>query len=215
MPHLKYRHIIWDWNGTLLDDMPLALDVVNDMLTRRNMQTITQEQYVTLFDHPVAEFYMAIGFDLGRVPFDEITREFGNGYAAGSANCRLQLGAVDALNILKIGGVSQSILSASHRKPLEENVKLHGVRDYFVELVGLDDYYATSKVEEGRQFLRRLPYDPSEVVLIGDTTHDFTVAEELGCECFLVARGHQSLSRLAATGATVLESLEHLLGRLS
>ena len=209
--HPKYQHVIWDWNGTLIDDMPLSLSVVNDMLACRNMKTINEQQYVTLFEHPVTEFYEAIGFNLDVIPFEQLTKEFGSGYATGCGSCGLQRGAVDALNTLKGRGLSQSILSASHRDPLEQNVKRYGVRNYFMELVGLDNYYAHSKIEQGISFLKRLPYDPQEVVLIGDTTHDFAVAQKLGCACLLVSHGHQSASRLATTGAAVFESLDSLL----
>lgn len=209
--HLEYKHVMWDWNGTLINDMPLALNIVNDMLARRNMKTITEQQYVTLFEHPVTEFYEAIGFNLSEISFDQITKEFGSGYASGCGACGLQRGTVDALNTLKSRGLSQSILSASHREPLEQNVRRHGVRGYFMELVGLDNYYAHSKIEQGISFLKRLPYDPQEIVLIGDTTHDFAVAQKLGCACLLVSHGHQSASRLATTGAAVFESLDSLL----
>ena len=207
----KYQHVIWDWNGTLIDDMPLALSIVNDMLARRNMKTITEQQYVTLFEHPVTEFYKAIGFNLDVVPFEQVTKEFGSAYASGCGACKLQRGAVDALNTLNSRGLSQSILSASHRESLEQNVRRHGVQGYFMELVGLDNYNAHSKIEQGLSFLKRLPYNPQEVVLIGDTTHDYAVAQELGCACLLVSHGHQSASRLATTGAAVFESLESLL----
>ena len=175
------------------------------------MKTITEQQYVTLFDHPVTEFYEAIGFNLDVIPFEQLTKEFGSGYATGCGACGLQRGAAAALNTLKNIGLSQSILSASHREPLEQNVRRYGVGDYFMELVGLDNYYAHSKIEQGISFLKRLPYDPQEVVLIGDTTHDFAVAKELGCSCLLVSHGHQSASRLATTGAAVFESLDSLL----
>lgn len=211
----KYRHVIWDWNGTLIDDMPLALSIVNEMLARRNMKTITEQQYVTLFEHPVTEFYKAIGFNLDVIPFEQLTKEFGSGYAVGSVACLLQRGAVEALKALRSRSISQSILSASHREPLEQNVIRHGVRDFFTELVGLDNHYAHSKIEQGRSFLQRLPYDPREVILVGDTTHDFAVAQELGCGCVLIAQGHQSASRLAVTGAMVLGSLEQLLVGIS
>ena len=41
----KYRHIIWDWNGTLLDDAWLCVEILNEILRRRNEQPVTHERY--------------------------------------------------------------------------------------------------------------------------------------------------------------------------
>ena len=43
---MRYKHIIWDWNGTLLDDRWLCIEAINQTLTKRNMNTITDDEYV-------------------------------------------------------------------------------------------------------------------------------------------------------------------------
>lgn len=187
--------------------MPLAVNIVNDILARRSMPLITVDQYLDLFDHPVSDFYKAIGFDLDRVPFADIAREFGQSYAAHCPSCTLQEGALQTLQHIEELHISQSILSASHREPLERFVLHHGVRRFFSHLVGLDDHFAHSKVEQGRLWLASHHTSPDEVLLIGDTTHDYEVSQELGCDCLLVAVGHQSRQRLERCSVPTFASL--------
>ena len=54
---MRYKHIIWDWNGTLLDDRWLCIEAINKTLTKRNMNTITDNEYVELFCFPVKDYY--------------------------------------------------------------------------------------------------------------------------------------------------------------
>ena len=49
--------VIWDWNGTLADDVRVALQSVNDILARRGREPITLEQYYSYIDTPIRRFY--------------------------------------------------------------------------------------------------------------------------------------------------------------
>lgn len=210
-----YRHIIWDWNGTLLDDRALALRVVNEMLQKRGLTPIDMDDYLELFDHPVMDFYAAIGLGPEVMPISQVAHEFQSGYAAGSRSCQLQPGAEQVLSKLQQQGLGQSILSASHQQVLQQSVGQLGVRSYFAALLGLSDHYAHSKIELGRAWLANQPFHPAQALLIGDTTHDFDVAKSLGCDCLLVARGHQCTSKLSECGVPVLADLRELAERCS
>ena len=76
----QYKHIIWDWNGTLLNDGWLFVDVMNSILTRRGMDTITLEKYREIFGFPVKDYYLKLGFNLKKEPFEKSGLEFIKGY---------------------------------------------------------------------------------------------------------------------------------------
>jgi phosphoglycolate phosphatase len=94
---------------------------------------------------------------------------------------------------------------------LEKTLKLKGISNYFEGVAGLTDHYAVSKVERGKQLIREFNIDNENTWLIGDTTHDFEVATELGVKCILIADGHQSAERLKATKAKLVGSLKELM----
>jgi phosphoglycolate phosphatase len=207
----KYRHIIWDWNGTLLDDSALCVGILNEMLARRGMRSVTIEEYRRRFDFPVIGYYRELGFDFEKEPYDAIAREFIEAYDARRFSCPLQKDAKRAVAAIARMGLDQSILSAYQQPRLEEVVEFFGLRGYFTILAGLDNDYAHSKVESGRRLPERLGCQPSELLLIGDTTHDHEVATAMGVDCILIVSGHQDRDRLERCRIPVLGSLAELL----
>ena len=206
----KYKHIIWDWNGTLLDDVTLSVDIINGILTRRNLKILTLEEYKNIFTFPVREYYIKIGLDFTKYPFEELGIEWMNEYERRRSECNLHTEAERILNHISGLGIEQSILSAYPHKTLIEIVKHHNVDSFFTYLVGLDHIYASSKIELGKILIEKLDHSRGEILLIGDTVHDFEVANEIGADCILVAEGHQSKEKLLKCGTPVLDKLGDL-----
>jgi phosphoglycolate phosphatase len=107
-------------------------------------------------------------------------------------------------------GIKQVILSASQQENLEEQVRHFKIIDYFDRLMGLDHCHATSKVDIGKAWLRESGFDKKEVLLVGDTLHDYETACEIGCDCILLVSGHQSKGRISCLGVPVIESLSEV-----
>ena len=207
----RFRHILWDWNGTLFDDAWLCLEIINELLARRRLPLVDNARYETCFTFPVKEFYRAVGFDFDRDSFEVLAAEFMAVYDVRRFNCRLQPGAHEVLDTLTQRGVAQSILSAYEQSRLDEMVAHLGLRGYFHHQVGLNDYYSSGKVESGKRLIADLGCAPGDVVLIGDSLHDAEVAEAMGTACLLLPCGHYSRARLLSHGAPVLNSLHDLL----
>ena len=66
---MKIKHIVWDWNGTLLNDNWLAIKAINILLKRYNLPLITLEQYLAVFTFPVIDYYKELGFDFNKTSF--------------------------------------------------------------------------------------------------------------------------------------------------
>lgn len=206
--HIKT--VIWDWNGTLLNDIDLCISTINKLLFKRKLPLIDIEKYKEVFSFPVKDYYERIGFDFQKEPFEIPAREFIDAYNHDVVNCKLHDEALSVLNNLKKQGKQQIILSAMEQSALEMTLNQHQIFDFFNEVSGLDNHYAVSKLDNGKALIEKLQLNPSEICLIGDTTHDFEVAEALGCKCILVADGHQSEDRLKETGYDVIGALSEL-----
>jgi len=207
----KYTHLIWDWNGTLQNDSWLCIDVINDLLQKRHKPAITLQQYREIFGFPVRDYYQKAGFDFAIEPFESLAAEYASEYDGRSRECNLQPRAVDILNLCAEKNLSQYLLSASQQRPLEINVTHYGLKKYFHRIVGLSDYYAKGKVDSGRKLVAELDASADSIVLIGDTIHDYEVAQAIGVDCVLFSGGHQSKDRLEKCGTTVVENLIDLL----
>jgi len=202
--------IIWDWNGTLLDDLDLCIGSMNRMLQARHLPQLDVDFYRKVFTFPVMEYYTAIGFDFTKEPWDEAALEFIELYLQSLHTCSLATGAAKVLEFFHSNGYRQAIISAMQHDALLKSVDALGITGYLDYIGGIGDHYAGGKIENALQFFKQFNLIPGEVTLIGDTLHDAEVAGELGCSCILVANGHQSASRLNASGLKVVSTLNDI-----
>lgn len=200
----RLHHIIWDWNGTLIDDAGLCVRVLNELLADWGRGPVTVEAYREEFGFPVRDYYARVGFPLEEEDFESVSRRFISRYYALFAEVRAHLEVVDLIERLRGRGVSHSILSASKQDHLETAVAAFSLAGHFERLVGIGDIFAGGKLEEGRRWVAEMPWRPETVLLVGDTLHDFEVAEALGVPVILLAHGHHSPERLRASGAPVV-----------
>ena len=210
----EYRYLIWDWNGTLLDDAWLCVDVMNGMLRERNLPTKTLDQYRDIFDFPVMNYYVTLGFDFGKEPFEDVGLEFVVRYNQRQHETSLHPEVISVLEYFRNAGYRQFILSAREEKELLKEIVELGVSGYFDGVYGLDDHYAHGKTDVGIRLLQETGIDPRKAVFIGDTRHDAEVAEEIGVDCILIPNGHHTEERLRKCKGTVIPSLVDLSGLL-
>ncbi|MCK5766856.1 MAG: HAD family hydrolase [Candidatus Atribacteria bacterium] len=208
----NYKHIIWDWNGTLVDDVWLVVEIMNKMLKKRHLPGIDSKKYREIFDFPVIKYYIKLGFDFSRESFEKLTVEFISEYYERFNECRLFNHTEEFLKKIRDLGISQSILSASKEDVLIEKIKYYGIEKNFCKIVGLENHYAESKIEKGKKWIVSLNLNPHEVLLIGDTVHDFIVSKHIGSDCQLIANGHNSRKKLEKLGACVVGSMQEMLG---
>ena len=211
----KYKHIVWDWNGTLFDDVLLCMDIMNNILKRRDLKSLTLEEYRDVFTFPVKKYYQKIGHDLSNDNFEKLSIEFISEYENRKYDCKLYPDASNVLDYINNLGISQSILSAYSQQTLEEIINHFAIQKYFIGLIGLDNIYAGGKMENGKRWMEQLGHKKEEVLLIGDTEHDFEVAQELSIDCILITGGHQSKERLLKTKGLVFDSLTDFLNSSS
>ena len=206
----SYKHILWDWNGTLLNDVWLCIDITNAMLTKRRRPNITHQQYYRIFDFPVEGYYERAGFDFTTESFESVCTEYCDQYVRRVHECNLNDNALDVLRWCADNDISQSILSTTEQGRLERMVDVFRASHFFDRVIGQSDAYAKGKTESGKRVLNQLGFQEDMLLLIGDTTHDAQVAKAMGIDCFLVAIGHHAIEKLKRTGIQVLGSLSEV-----
>ena len=200
--------IIWDWNGTLVADVPHVVKMNNLVLEQFGYRHTSEEEYRARFRHPVHEYY----YDLGvtEEDFPKIARVWNKAYVDGFDCVPLASGVAEAVKRFQEAGHKQVIISASQVDQLRAQVahfpEFDGVFD---EVLGLSNQLAVSKVHLAVDYLARTGEKAEDCVFIGDTTHDAETAKAIGCRCFLIEGGHQERKVLdTAENATVLGSLK-------
>ena len=200
-------YILWDWNGTLLDDTQAALDTLNIMLARRGTKPIAMDFYRDHFAFPVKPFYKSIGVCLENEDWDALAQEYHDLYAEQPK--RLNTEAIAALEKVKAAGVKQSIISALRQDLLDEATAFYGVAPYMECIYGVDNLDGASKLDRALELLTHI--DDADPVVIGDALHDKEVADALKVRCVLCGQGSHAAWRLrevAPTGETLLEAVD-------
>lgn len=214
LPTMKYQHLLWDWNGTILDDAWLCVEIMNEQLAQHQLPQLTLEKYAEVFRFPVRAYYQDLGFDFEITPFEQLSDAFIAQYEIRKFECPIRPETLSTLEGLAALGLSQSIVSASSQVSLHQIVQHYGLSDHFDAVRGLDNHHAHGKLEIGREWMSEGRIDPASVLLCGDTLHDHELAEDLGINCVLIYSGHQNLSRLQQSGVPILSSLADLLDRI-
>ena len=206
-----YKYIIWDWNGTILDDLQMNFEVENTLLSRRGRKLIKDiEEYHEKFQFPIIKFYESLDFDLENEKFEDIAREYVLEFDERFYELEVFPDAESVIREFKFKGIEQIILSQTEQRWLEKQVSYHDMAYLFTDLLGARDIYVKGKVGIALEWITKNNIDTSQVLMVGDTIHDYEVAETIGCDCILIARGHQPKEKLLTTGAVVLESIEEL-----
>ena len=198
---MKYKHIIWDWNGTLLNDTSLCTQILNESLKKRDIPEITVQQYKEKFLFPIKTFYESIGFDFDKEPFENSNNEFNTGFVDQFKSLALQPFAKDTIIKFSDQKITQTILSASRHDRLKEQVNFFDITQYLQHVIGTNNLYAHGKEYEGEELLLTLDIPAEETIIIGDTLLDSSVAKYLKIDCALVSNGHNDMKRLKETGA--------------
>lgn len=207
--------LIWDFNGTVMDDLGASVGAVNAMLARRGLPPITREWYTLHLVMPLDAFYAGVGFDMQRERLVDVSEEF-------QRECRKLPRPVfpevrAALERFSQKGMRQLLFSSLYHDTLLEQARERQIQGYFQGIEGLKDRSLGGKEQAVSAYLKAHSIDPKTALVIGDLTTDCTMANYVGAPCALIARGHQHKSVLAQTNAYVLDDatqLDQLLERL-
>lgn len=200
-----YDTIIWDWNGTLLDDLDLSIKAVNVLLKERDLPILTLDRYKDIFGFPVINYYEKAGFDFSKEPFEIPARQYVKLYASGESDLKLFPDVVDTLSFFKDNNYRQIVLSAMKEDNLRKMISNAGISHFFDGIFGIKDNYAREKVSIGKQVVENLNLNPEKCLMIGDTLHDAEVAEQCGFDCILFSGGHVAKQRLETTGFKIID----------
>ena len=204
------KHIIFDWNGTLIDDTWIFVDILNALLKPRNIGLITIEQYRKKFCFPIKQFYKKLGINCNQQSFLQLEKDFVKEYKARMYLPKLFPDTITTLDMLLTKGVTLSILSASNQKILERLLTHYQIKEYFYKIKGVDNYGANGKPENGLDLLKKINCNKKDVLMVGDTDYDYKIAKILEVDCVLMSGGHQTDERLNRISNNVIKSLEKL-----
>lgn len=204
------KNIFFDFNGTIINDVDLCLNLLNDILKKQNKPIVSMERYKEVFTFPIRDYYIAAGVDFNIESYESLAKWFIKEYQPASMKCGLYEGLVETLKLLKSKGYKLYILSASEQNNLFEQCQNYDIVQYFEAIIGIDNIHAASKVSRALDYMKENNLKGEDILFIGDTLHDLEVAEAMNASCMLVSCGHQSKDVLARGNVPVIDSVASL-----
>jgi len=207
---VKYQHIIWDWNGTVINDVKLCVRILNEALTYEKLPSITISNCRKNFSFPVNLFYKSLGLPSSGFNYKALNTFFISRYKSDFLECNLHTGVQSILAVINNFGVNQSILSAGKDSDIKEFVNYHDLNKYFSFISGVRNIRAAGKKEIAKTHLDKIALEPNKILLVGDTVHDFEIADYLGIDCILFSNGHNSEDVLLGKTSRVITNYKIL-----
>jgi phosphoglycolate phosphatase-like HAD superfamily hydrolase len=204
-------HLVWDWNGTLLNDLSLVVASTNTAFASVGGPVVSAEEHRVQFRRPISDYYAEV---LGRAvdsdEFGRLDKIFHEAYRSGLTTCAL---AADATAAMRSWPGSQSLLSMWFHEELVPAIETYGLSAMFTRIDGLRAVVGGDrKAAHLARHLAELDLDGASAVLIGDSIDDADAAESVGAGCVLYTGGFTDPDRLRASGYPVADSLTEAVG---
>ncbi|MGD0833644.1 MAG: HAD hydrolase-like protein [Candidatus Dormibacteria bacterium] len=204
-------HVVWDWNGTLLDDAAAVIAATIAAFAEAGLPEVTEESYRRHFTRPIRLFYeRLIGRSVDPDEWVRLDHAFHDRYHVLCDACSLTAGALESLELVRERGWTQSLCSMLPEQYLVPEVERHGIGGYFLRVDGLrGGERGGTKTRHLAGHLDRLAPRPSRAVLIGDTVDDAVAARDAGVDCILLdgGAGLHTSGELATAGVPVVATL--------
>ncbi|MDG4804508.1 HAD hydrolase-like protein [Micromonospora sp. WMMD980] len=200
------RHLVWDWNGTLLDDLDLVVRATNVAFASAGGPAVSADEHRVRFRRPIVDYYAELlGRALDTEAFATLDRTFHDTYRAGLTTCAL---TADATAAIAAWPGSQSLLSMWFHDELVPTVHTYGLTPHFDRVDGLratvGDGHKAGWLEK---HLAELGLPGREVVLIGDSLDDADAAVSVDARCVLYTGGLSDPAVLRASGHPTADTL--------
>jgi phosphoglycolate phosphatase len=185
---------------------------MNLLLSQESLPNISIKKYKEIFTFPVIEYYRIAGHTFEKNSFEVLGKQFMDEYETRKNNCGLFPGVIELLASLKSINIQQHLLSAYEQNSLNRILNYFAISSYFQNIVGLDNIYAGGKSHLAKKLAMKIRSNGSEgnILLIGDTIHDYEVAKEINSDCILISHGHQDEERLLKLGVPVVKDFNEL-----
>lgn len=208
-------HVVWDWNGTLLDDFGLSVDAARHACRRVEPTAhVDHAAYRRHFTRPVRTFYeRLLGLPLTDDQWADIATEYHGYYESRVADAPIRSDAREVIDRLKSAGVSQSVLSMSDAAHLGQMLAARALEKEFLVVEGTDP---TARTEKKERLLRshietirrqRPGLELDAILLVGDTTDDAAAAAAVGVPRVILRDGCFDGAELAALNTATAETL--------
>jgi phosphoglycolate phosphatase len=186
-----FKNLIFDWSGTLVDDLGPVLDATNAVLARYGREVLSREEFRRCFRLPYVDFYAEC---LPGIAMGELEEHFRVAFDASSAPVLVLPHAREKLAWCATHGIRCFVLSSMDEQAFARQLEEFGLAGQF------EATYAGIIDKRGmiHEILERHGLDPQQTAFIGDMVHDVETARHGGIASIAVLTGYTHAEALAA-----------------
>ncbi len=207
---MKFDCVVWDWNGTIVNDAWVFVDVMNFFLKMKGLPKTSLDDYKKNFGFPIQNYWKTLGFKFNNKEFNLLNKSFIEEYQKRIFLPKLQPGIVDLIKKINRFKIKQFVLSASENSLLHKSVGFYKINSLFEDIVGVDNLNAVGKISLAKVLFKKNNLHLNKTLVIGDTKYDLDVAQALGCSALLVSHGHIEHKRLLDLKVPLVQSVKEI-----
>ncbi len=208
------KTVVFDWNGTLLNDTPVTLGGMNATLEAFDHKPIDEARFRESYDIPIARYYKKVGFSDAEISAHDfkMVNIFHDYYAENASASPLYDGVAQLLADLRAGGTHLLILSNHLREAIVPFLDQYGIAGLFDEVMAYEDRKTQlssnffpekenkklTKGEKLRLYVKEKKLTPTDIVVVGDTPEETHIARDIGAYSLALTYGYASRARLDA-----------------
>lgn len=197
----RIQNIIFDWCGTLVDDLPAVWRATNVVLRNAGVRELSLEEYRAEFELPFQRFYDR--FTPG-LPMAQLEAWYHPAFHAEQHSIRELPHARAFLEFCRAHALRMFVFSSIHHDHFRKHLEITELSPFMERAyVDIRDKCATIK-----DVLKENHLDPRETIFIGDMQHDIQAARHGGVHSVAVLTGFNRLEQLRAAKPDLI--VEHL-----
>jgi len=186
------RHILFDFDGTIVNSLELSLQIVNDMADKYHYRRATLEEIQRLKSLPLTERLRQVGLPLYKIP--ALKAESAALYKRGLASLKPAEGMKELLLTLKREGYPMSVLSSNTEDNIAAFLKRNGLELF--DFIRSSNLFGKDKAIG--KFMRQLGLRADELLYVGDELRDIEACKKAGVQIVAVAWGYDPLPLLGS-----------------
>ncbi len=191
-PANSIKHVFFDFDGTIVNSLPVLVDLYNEMAPKFKCKTVSQNEVEKLRNLRPQEFMGEYGVKLWKLPFMVMVMR--KKVSDIVPKLPVVWGIIDVIHSLKKEGVYVGILTTNSKKNIQSFLAEHMLEDKIDSIVTFKHVFAKDRAIQ--KLIKNFNINPKHMLYIGDETRDVEAAKKAGIVVWAASWGFQSIEAL-------------------
>jgi len=208
---LRYRLIVFDWDGTLIDSAAVIVESIQQAARDLRLPVPARETASHVIGLGLQDSLRTAVPTLPEARYREFAEAYGRHFRARQDAMALFPGAREMLQDLQAAGYRLAVATGKSRRGLEHALAATDLRPYFGATRCADETQPKPHPAMLLELMAQLAAPPQQALMIGDTSHDLDMARSAGVDAVAVCYGaHPEAALRALAPRGCVSSVEEL-----